>query len=587
MVVYRRLLKYLRPYIWPYFCIAVVCMLLSSGATAALPFMVRDVVDQIFVSQDRKMLMFIPIILFLVLALRGVFNFGQVYLVEYVGQRVIHDLRSSLCEKLQRLSLSYIHRYPTGTFLSRVTSDVALVRVALTSSVASLARNCMSVVALTLVAFYMDWVLASIAFVALPTIMFPLRKITSSIKKATLKSQESIGMLTTILQESLQGSAVVKAFGMEQYELDRLKRESWEVFRQALKAGRARAFNLPVVDLLGAVGFAGIIWYGGRTVMDGGRTAGQFFAFITSVLLVYEPIKHLSGVFSEIYRGVAGGERIFEVLDAPLDIVDDEAAVLAPPFSDRIAFGNVTFGYQEELVLKDINLELLRGEMVAVVGASGAGKTTLLALLPRLYDVSSGCITLDGVDIRKITQESLRRQIAVVTQHTFLFNSSVRSNISYGDPSKGMEEIICAAKAAHAHDFIMELPDGYDTVIGELGLKLSGGQQQRIAIARAVLKDAPILILDEATSALDSLSERLVQEALEELMKNRTSLVIAHRLSTIRSASRIVVLSKGRIVEEGTHRELLAQKEEYSRLYHVQLMEKEDSGSHSEPVFQS
>jgi len=313
-----------------------------------------------------------------------------------------------------------------------------------------------------------------------------------------------------------------------------------------------------------------VVWYGGSAVIEGGRTAGEFFAFLTALFLTYEPLKHLSRTFPELYQGIAGGERVFEVLDAPLDIADAPDAVPAAPFSDRIAFRGVEFGYRATPVLAGIDLEIRRGEMVALVGMSGAGKTTLSALVPRFYDVNSGSITVDGVDLRKLSLDSLRRQIGIVTQHTFLFNDSVRNNISYGDPGKDMEDIVRAAKAANAHEFIMELPDEYDTVIGELGLKLSGGQRQRIAIARAVLKNAPILILDEATSALDSESERLVQGALDHLMENRTSLVIAHRLSTISNANRIVVLSKGTVVEEGTHHQLLARQREYSRLYSLQ-----------------
>ncbi|MDE0342014.1 MAG: ABC transporter transmembrane domain-containing protein [Deltaproteobacteria bacterium] len=573
MTPYRRLLGYLRPYVWPHFCAAIACMLLFSASTAALPFVVRDMVDRMFVDKDPGMLIYIPLMVVLVFAVRAGSNFGQIYLMDYAGHRIIRDLRSALCEKLQWLSLAYIHRNPSGTLLSRVTSDVGLVRVALTSAVASLARNATSVTALTLVAFYMDWVLAAIAFVAFPAAVLPVRRLTGRVRAATRRSQASTGTLAAILQESLQGSPIVKAFGMERYELERFNRENREVLRHSMKASRARAIIPSVMEVLAAIGIAGVLWYGGASVMAGGRTAGEFFAFITAMLLVYEPFKHLSRTLPEIHQGIAGGERIFDVLDAPLDIADDPDAVPAEPFADRISFRQVSFGYREGPVLKGIDLEIRRGETVALVGTSGAGKTTLSALLPRFYDVTSGGIALDGTDVRKLTLASLRRQIAIVTQHTFLFNDSVRNNISYGDPSKDMEEVVRAAKAAHAHDFIMELPMGYDTVIGELGMKLSGGQRQRIAIARAVLKNAPILILDEATSALDSESERLVQDALDALMENRTSLVIAHRLSTIRNATRIVVLAKGAVVEEGTHKDLLARRKEYSRLYHLQAME--------------
>ena len=548
MNVYRRLLQYLRPYLWPHFCAAVACMLLFSATTAMLPFLVRDMMDHVFVNKDRAMLIYIPLMVVLVFGCRGACNFGQVYLMEYVGQRIVRDLRSALCEKLQWLSLAYIHRHPTGTLLSRVTSDVTLVRVALTSSVASLARNSTSVAALTAVAFYMDWVLAAIAFVAFPGSVLPIRRLTRRVRSATRRSQASTGTLATILQESLQGSSIVKAFGMERYEVDRFNRENREILRHSMTASRARAIMPSAMEWLASLGIAGVLWYGGNAVMEGGRTAGEFFAFLTAMFLTYEPFKHLSRTLPEIYQGVAGGERIFDVLDAPLDITDAPDAAPAAPFADSIAFHNVEFGYRTEPVLNDIDLVICQGETVALVGMSGSGKTTLSALIPRFYDVRSGGITLDGVDLRKLTLDSLRRQIGIVTQHTFLFNDTVRNNISYGDPGKGMEDVVMAAKAAHAHDFITELPEGYDTVIGELGLKLSGGQRQRIAIARAVLKNAPILILDEATSALDTESERLVQGALDELMKNRTQ--PGHRPSAVDHPQRYAHRGAG----QGRHR---------------------------------
>ena len=548
-------------------------MLLFSGTTAMLPFVVRDMTDQVFVNQNREMLAYVCFATVAVFALRAVFNFGQGYLMEYVGQRIIHDLRSVLCEKLQWLSLAYIHRHPTGTLLSRVTADVTLVRNALTSAVVSVVRNSTSVVALTLVAFYMDWVLASVAFVAFPCAVLPVRRLTRFVKKATTRTQVSMGLLTTILQESLQGSFIVKAFGMERHEIARFNRENQEILRQQLRASRGKAIIPATMEILAGLGIAGVLWYGGVAVMEGGRTSGEFFAFITAMFLTYEPVKRLTQAVPEIYQGIAGGERVFEVLDAPLEIADSPDALAIAGFADCIEFRSVEFGYVSEAVLTGIDLEIRRCEMVALVGVSGAGKTTLSALVPRFDDVSSGSISLDGIDIRRITLQSLRRQIAIVTQHTFLFNDTVRNNISYGDPSQGMENVIRAAKAANAHDFIMELPSTYDTMIGELGMRLSGGQRQRIAIARAVLKNAPLLILDEATSSLDSESERLVQAALEGLMENRTSLVIAHRLSTLSHATRVVVLAEGKIVEEGTHRELLARGQVYSQLYDLQAME--------------
>jgi subfamily B ATP-binding cassette protein MsbA len=381
------------------------------------------------------------------------------------------------------------------------------------------------------------------------------------------------GTLTNLLQESIQGNRIVKAFGMEKYETERFGQENQRLFKQFIKASRMRSIVQPTMELLASFGIGGVFWYGGFSVIAGNRTAGEFLAFLTAMFLMYQPFRNLARTYTVVQQGLVGAERIFEILDEAPEIRSRSNARPALPFSQEIEFQNVSFGYGRKLVLRDINVKIRAGEMVALVGVSGVGKSTLADLIPRFYDISSGRITLDGVDIREVTLESLRSQIGIVTQSTFLFNDTARNNIAYGDPSKDMDHIVAAAKAAHAHDFIMAMPQGYDTLIGEMGARLSGGQRQRLAIARALLKDAPILILDEATSSLDSESERLVQEALERLMVGRTVLVIAHRLSTIRKANRIGVLVDGCIVEEGTHEELLARESEYSRLYTLQLLE--------------
>jgi subfamily B ATP-binding cassette protein MsbA len=577
MKIYSRLLQFLRPYIWPYFCVAAICLLLFSATDAAIPFLVRDMLDKVFVNKERGTLLIIVVLIVALFSFRGVINFGQGYLMDYIGLHIVRDLRQRLCEKLQWLSLSFFHQHPTGTLLSRVTSDVTQVRGALTGAVTSLARNSTAVVALTIVAFYMDWFLAAIAFVAFPGSVLPIRRLTSRIKRATKRGQVSTGVLTTILQESIQGSPIVKAFGMEDYEVAKFRRENDRILRQVLKAARAKAIIPSAMELLASFGIAGVVYYGGMNVMDGGRTPGQFFAFLTSMFLMYQPFKNLTKSLPQVYQGIAGGERIFEVLDAPMAVSDAPDAVAIQGFADRIQLRDVKFSYGAEPVLWSINLDIERGQVIALVGMSGAGKSTICSLIPRFYDVSGGSITIDGRDLRNVTVGSLRAQMSLVTQYTFLFNDTVRNNISYGDPSRSEADIFAAAKAANAHDFIMALPQQYDTMIGELGLKLSGGQRQRIAIARALLKNAPILILDEATSSLDSASESLVQEALQNLMVDRTTLVIAHRLSTIRTADRIVVLVAGRIVEEGTHEELLGRKSEYSRLYSLQFRDEEET----------
>ena len=578
---YRRLLRYLRPYVWPYFTIAMVCMAGYSATSGALPFLVQRVIDDVFAQKDKTSLFYLPFLIIGVFAFRGLVNFGDHYLTAYVGLRIINDVRDGLNRHLQFLSLSFFQRHPTGTLISRVTNDVSLVRSALTDSVASLIRDTTSLLALIVVAFLKDWVLATIAFVVFPASVLPITRMSKKIKRFTKRGQVAKGNLTNLLQESIQGNRIVKAFGMEKYEIDRFQEENQRVFKQSIRGSRTQSVVTPAMELLASFAIGAVVWYGGSSVIAGGRTQGEFMAFMTAMFLMYQPFKHLTRTYTTIQMGLAGAERIFEVLDEESEIKDRADARPISGYSRMIEFHDVSFGYGDELVLNNINLEIRAGEMVALVGMSGVGKSTLADLIPRFYEVTSGKITIDGADIRDVTLQSLRFQIGMVSQHTFLFNDTVRNNIAYGDPSKDMDHIVAAAQAAYADDFIMALPQGYDTMIGELGMRLSGGQRQRLAIARALLKDAPILILDEATSSLDTDSERLVQEALENLIVRRTSLVIAHRLSTIRKATRIVVLVDGSIVEEGTHEELLARKSEYSRLYTLQFL-KDEGTSHGE-----
>ena len=575
MKQYRRLLAYLKPYIWPYFTVAMICMAAYSATSGAAPLIVRRVFDDIFALKDRTALAYLPAMIVALFAFRGLVNFGRNYLTDYVGLRVINDVRDAMNRHLQFLSLSFFQRHPTGTLISRVTNDVNLVRSALTDSVASLISDSLSLMGLVGVAFYMDWVLASIAFIVFPASVLPITRMSKRMKRLTKRGQVAKGNLTNLLQESIQGNRIVKAFGMEQYEIERFQGENNKIFKQAIRTSRTQAFVGPAMELLAAFAIGAVIWYGGSSVISGGRTQGEFMGFLMAMFLLYQPFKGLSKTYGTVQQGIAGAERIFEILDSEPDIRSRPDAKPAPNFSREIEFQQVSFGYARKLVLNDINLKIHAGEMVALVGVSGVGKSTLADLIPRFYDVTSGKITIDGVDIRDVRLESLRSQIGIVTQHTFLFNDTVRNNIAYGDPSQDMDHIVAAAKAAHAHEFIIAMPQGYDTLIGELGMKLSGGQRQRLAIARALLKDAPFLILDEATSSLDTDSERLVQEALENLIVRRTTLVIAHRLSTIRKATRIVVLVDGMIAEEGTHEELLARKTEYSRLYTLQLLEED------------
>jgi len=574
--IYLRLLQYLKPYVWPYFVLAMACMLGYSATEGALPFLVQWMMDDVFVKKDIAMLHYLPAAIIGIFLIRGSLNFGQSYLSDYVGLRIVQDARNLLARHLQFMSLSFFSRHPSGTLISRVASDATLLRSALTDALASFLKDTTSLIVLVVVAFVKDWFLASLAFVVFPASVLPVMRLSKKIKRFARRGQITTGTLTVFLQESIQGNRIVKAFGMEEYEIQRFTKESSRLFKQSLKGSRIRGIVTPMMELLAAFGIGAVVWYGGASVVAGGRTPGEFMAFMTAMFLMYQPFKSLTRTYTILHQGLAGAERVFEILDEPPSIQDKPDAIIAPRFAKAIEFHDVSFAYGSKPVLTHINLTIRAGEIVALVGMSGAGKSTLADLIPRFYDVTSGQITIDGVDIRDVNLASLRCQIGIVTQHTFLFDDTVRNNIAYGDPERGMDGIIAAARAAHADEFIRSMPNGYDSFVGEMGMQLSGGQRQRLAIARAVLKDAPILILDEATSSLDSDSERMVQEALENLMTQRTTLVIAHRLSTIRNADRIVVLINGTIAEEGTHEELLARKSEYSRLYSLQMLEEEN-----------
>jgi ATP-binding cassette, subfamily B, bacterial MsbA len=575
--IYLRLLQYLKPYVWPYFVLAMACMLGYSATEGAMPFLVQWMMDDVFVNRDQSALYYLPATIVGIFFVRGLLNFGQSFLSDYVGLRIVQDMRNLLTRHLQFMSLSFFSRHPSGTLISRVANDVTLLRSALTDALASFLKDTTSLIVLVVVAFIKDWFLASLAFVVFPASVLPVMRLSRKIRRFARRGQISTGKLTVFLQESIQGNRIVKAFGMEEYEIQRFAKENFRLFKESLRASRIRGMVTPMMELLAAFGIGAVVWYGGSSVIAGGRTPGEFMAFMAAMFLMYQPFKSLTRTYTLLHQGLAGAERVFEILDEPASITDKPDARIAPRFAKAIEFHDVSFAYGAKPVLNRINLTIRAGEVVALVGISGAGKSTLADLIPRFYDVSSGRITIDGVDIRDVSLATLRSQIGIVTQHTFLFDDTVRNNIAYGDPQRGMEDVAAAAKAAHADEFITSMPNGYDSVIGEMGMQLSGGQRQRLAIARALLKDAPILILDEATSALDSDSERMVQDALERLMTERTTLVIAHRLSTIRKADRIVVLVDGAIAEEGTHEELLARKSEYSRLYSLQMLEEQNS----------
>lgn len=571
--MYIRLLAYLKPYIWPYFTLAMMCMVAFGATDGVLPFLIQKIIDDVFTRKDEAALAYLPSVIVAIFAFRGLMNFGQSYFNDYVGLRIINDVRNGLNRHFQALSVSFFYRHPTGTLLARVNSDVHLLRYAITDALASFMKDAVSLSALMVVAFMKDWFLASMAFVVFPASVLPIMRLSRKIKRFTRRGQIRTGTLTALLQESIQGNRIVKAFGMEKYEDQRYQDENWRLFKQSLRASRIKAIVAPSMEMLASIGIGAVVWYGGWSVINGGRTQGEFMAFMAAMFLMYGPFKGIARTYTAVHQGLAGAERVFEILDEAPEIADKADAQVARPFSKNVQFHNVSFAYKDAPVLKGVDLTVEAGQRVALVGMSGVGKSTLADLIPRFYDVRGGRVTIDGVDVRDLTVPSLRAQIGIVTQHTFLFNDTIRNNIAYGDPGRRIEDIITAAKAANAHEFISALPDGYDAVIGEMGMQLSGGQRQRLAIARALLKNAPILILDEATSSLDAESERLVQEALETLMATRTTIVIAHRLSTIRKADRIVVLVDGGVAEQGTHEELLRKNGEYGRLYSIQALE--------------
>jgi subfamily B ATP-binding cassette protein MsbA len=577
MDIFKRLLQLAKPH-GAKFILAMFCMLIVGAMTSSLAFLVKPAMDEIFLKKNADMLIWIPVIVILIYFIKGICNYTQTILMSFIGQRVVADLRNKLYKQIQLQSLSFFTKNPTGLLMSRITNDVSSIQGAVSEALTSLLRDTFTILCLMFVVLYRDWQLGIIAMFVFPLTAYPIAKFGKKMRSIATRTQVTMGSLTTLLQETISGTRIVKAFSMEEYENQRFARENEHLFKLALKSVSVSAVSSPFMEFLGGLGIATIIFYGGYQVIKGISTPGTFFSFLTALFMLYDPVRKLTSVNNTIQQGIAGAKRVFGIIDVVPDIRNSVNATDLPKISTGIDIQNVTFAYEETPVLKNINLSIKAGEVVAFVGMSGGGKTTLVNLIPRFYDVTEGRILIDGLDIREVTIESLRGQIAIVTQQTILFNDTVKNNIAYGNIEETEENIIQAAKAANAHDFIMNLPDGYDTVIGEQGAKLSGGERQRISIARALLKDAPILILDEATSSLDTEAEIEVQDALENLMKGRTTLIIAHRLSTIRNAHRIIVLANGEIMEEGTHESLMEKRREYFRFYTMQFKNEKRNG---------
>jgi subfamily B ATP-binding cassette protein MsbA len=491
-----------------------------------------------------------------------------------VGESIIRELRDNLYERIQGLPIAFFQEEKTGTLMSRITNDVHIIKNMVSTAVTSSLRDIFTITGLTFVIFYRDWKLALIATVILPFAYFPIVELGRRTRKVSKGYQEAMAEMTSFLHETFAGNKIVKAFGAETFERDRFLKKTRRLFKLEMKTIKYRALTSPVMEILGGIGAALVIWYGGYQVIVGSSTPGTFFSFLAAVLMLYGPVKKLAKINTQVQRGLAASDRVFDILEMESDIKERENPVIIPEGNHRVTFKEVSFKYQDHLVLKNISLTAQEGEIIALVGMSGGGKTTLVNLIPRFYDVTSGSVIVDDLNIRDATIASLRSQIAIVTQEPILFNDTIRNNIAYGCPEVPEKQIHNAAKAAYAYDFIQGFPNGFETVIGELGSRLSGGEKQRLCIARALVKNAPILILDEATSSLDSEAESTVQKALENLMQGRTTFVIAHRLSTISYAHRIVVIVDGRIVEEGDQETLLSLKGEFYKLHQMQFGEK-------------
>jgi subfamily B ATP-binding cassette protein MsbA len=584
VTAFHRLLGYARPYRGR-FVAALLAMMMYAVAAATLALLIKPLTDKILPQRVDAFFWGFPIDLktwgiavLVVYFFKGLGAYFSAYLMTDIGQRVVRDLRNELFGHILKQSAGFFGRRTSGQLMSHMTNDVNQVQNAVSETVGDLIREGLALLGYTVALFYLDYRLALVVVTGTPVVVYPLVRLGQRIRRTSRRSQEQQEHLSHVTAEAFTGHRIVKAFGAEGHESSRFRRAADRLYRTNLKVTSTVAVLPPLMEFLGGVAVVGLIWYGSHNIAAGRITQGDFMAFVVVAFLIYAPIKRLSRVNTNLQQAIAAAERIFEVLDTHSEVAERPDAKTLQPLKQSIEYRNVSFAYQDnsgKYVLRDVSFPVAAGQMIAIVGLSGAGKTTLVNLLPRFYDVTSGAVLIDGVDIRDVTLRSLRANIGIVTQETVLFDDSIGANIAYGSPGASQPEIEAAALAAHAHEFIAELPEAYETRIGERGQLLSGGQRQRLAIARALLKNSPILILDEATSSLDAESERLVQEALANLMRNRTSFVIAHRLSTVRRADKIIAFEAGRVAEIGRHDELLARADGvYAKLYALQLFGK-------------